>query len=106
MGEAFYCADLRPVWADGGEYSGQLRRHNAPVGARSRRAEDGERPVTITEGTNLLVKITSGDIVRNYREIIEETPHKKYSVPELWDGRAAERIVNIINKNVNKLKAG
>ena len=68
--------------------------------------ENTERPVTVSEGTNRLVKITSGDIVRNYREIIDESTHRKYGFPELWDGKAAERIVEIINKNVNKLKVG
>ncbi len=63
--------------------------------------ENTERPVTVSEGTNRLVKITFGDIVKNYREIIDESAHKKYVVPEMWDGKAAERIIKlIINDNI------
>jgi len=61
--------------------------------------ENTDLPITITKGTNRLVKITSEDIVRNYREIIDESTHKKYSIPELWDGKAAERIAIAINND-------
>ena len=60
--------------------------------------ENTERPVTITEGTNRLIKLTTDDILRNYREIIDESARKQYSVPDLWDGDAAERIVEIISE--------
>ncbi len=58
--------------------------------------ENTERPVTITEGANRLVRITSEDIVRNYREIMNNLDSVSVKTPKFWDGKAAERIVRII----------
>lgn len=58
--------------------------------------ENTERPVTLTEGTNRLVHITSDDILRNYREIMGNRGGFKPRVPKFWDGKAAERIAQII----------
>jgi UDP-N-acetylglucosamine 2-epimerase (non-hydrolysing) len=57
--------------------------------------ENTERPVTITEGTNRLVEITKEKIMSAYTKIVnkDRTTGKK---PKLWDGKAAERIVQII----------
>jgi len=57
--------------------------------------DNTERPVTITEGTNRLVKATSSDILENYRRIKMMGPGKA-AMPRFWDGRAAERIADII----------
>ena len=57
-----------------------------------------ERPVTITEGTNRLVEITSEGIVEGYRRIKKagENTSGGRCTPKLWDGKAAQRIVRII----------
>ena len=47
-----------------------------------------ERPVTITEGTNRLV--TPDTLLDTARNVIAGE-RAMTSVPELWDGRAAER---------------
>jgi len=60
--------------------------------------ENTERPVTITEGTNRLVHITTEDILKNYREIRDGDKKIGCGVPKLWDGKAAERIATIIAK--------
>jgi len=60
--------------------------------------ENTERPVTITEGTNRLVRITSEDILKNYRQIMAGRDGYKSKVPKFWDGKAAARIANIIYK--------
>ena len=60
--------------------------------------ENTERPVTITEGTNRLVHATCEDIVKNYREIIDNADSYRAKIPKLWDGKAAERIVRIITE--------
>ncbi len=58
--------------------------------------ENTERPVTVTEGTNRLVHVTSDDILRNYREIMGNRGGFKPRVPKFWDGKAAQRIADII----------
>lgn len=58
--------------------------------------ENTERPITITAGTNTLVGIETGTIISAAMGVLHGN-HKKGKVPELWDGKAAERIVNILN---------
>lgn len=61
--------------------------------------ENTERPVTITEGTNCLVNSTAKDILENYRKIRTTEKKSNHSIPKFWDGKAAERIVEIINQH-------
>ena len=58
--------------------------------------ENTERPVTITEGTNRLVHVTTDDILSNYYEISNGHNSIKHRIPELWDGKAAQRITRTI----------
>lgn len=58
--------------------------------------ESTERPVTITEGTNRLVPLTAEGILKNFRELKEDRKKKSCGIPKLWDGKAAQRIVQII----------
>jgi UDP-N-acetylglucosamine 2-epimerase (non-hydrolysing) len=53
--------------------------------------ENTERPITIEQGTNTLVGRDAGAITRGVDEILAGSG-KRGRVPELWDGRAAERI--------------
>ena len=53
--------------------------------------ENTERPITIEQGTNTLVGRDRGAIERAVDEILAGGG-KRGRVPELWDGRAAERI--------------
>jgi len=55
-----------------------------------------ERPVTITEGTNRLVRVAAEDIVSTYHKIIKGDKDRPRRIPRLWDGKAAGRIVKII----------
>ena len=57
--------------------------------------ENTERPVTIEEGTNTLVGTAKDGILKAYSEF-REGVRKKGRVPELWDGKAAGRIVQIL----------
>lgn len=61
--------------------------------------ENTERPITITEGTNRLVCITTEDILKNYREVRASSNEISYKIPRLWDGKAAQRIVEIIKRH-------
>ena len=54
--------------------------------------ENTERPITIEQGTNTLVGRDPAAILRAVDEILAGGG-KRGRVPELWDGRAAERIV-------------
>ena len=53
--------------------------------------ENTERPVTVEQGTNVLVGRDRGLILRHVEEILAGGG-KRGRVPELWDGRASERI--------------
>lgn len=57
--------------------------------------ENTERPVTVTEGTNRLVHITTPDILAAYRDI-RDGRCQEGCIPEYWDGRATSRIATII----------
>jgi UDP-N-acetylglucosamine 2-epimerase (non-hydrolysing) len=65
--------------------------------------ENTERPVTITEGTNRLVRVTTEDILRNYREILGNPQDRIRPAPKLWDGKAGERIAEVIYRTKQSL---
>jgi len=44
------------------------------------------------------VHVTTEGILKSYREIMSEREDIGGSVPELWDGKAAKRIVEIISR--------
>jgi UDP-N-acetylglucosamine 2-epimerase (non-hydrolysing) len=53
--------------------------------------ENTERPITVDQGTNILVGRDSNAILSSVRDILAGRG-KTGRVPELWDGHAAERI--------------
>ena len=53
-----------------------------------------ERPVTITSGTNRLVGVDGDAIVAAARSTLADPPAGR--TPPLWDGKAAERIADIL----------
>ena len=57
--------------------------------------DNTERPVTVECGTNQLVGNKPDDILRGYSRALDFDPESA-SMPPLWDGRAAERIVDLI----------
>lgn len=56
-----------------------------------------ERPVTITTGTNELVPFEI-NAIKERIAVIEKGEFKKGAIPEHWDGRATERIFEILNR--------
>jgi len=56
--------------------------------------DNTERPVTLLEGTNHLAGTAPDGIRRSIREALGAKAEPR--CPELWDGRAAERIVDIL----------
>lgn len=61
--------------------------------------ENTERPVTVTEGTNVLVGQDMRLLTREVDEIVSGRA-KKGKIPELWDGRAGERIAAFIGQRL------
>ncbi|MCW8889418.1 MAG: UDP-N-acetylglucosamine 2-epimerase (non-hydrolyzing) [Sedimenticola sp.] len=59
--------------------------------------ENTERPITADEGTNTVVGIDPEKIHACVDEILE-TGGKSGRIPEYWDGKAAERIVEVIHE--------
>ena len=59
--------------------------------------ESTERPVTVTSGTNTVVGTDSDRIVAEAWRMIEGR-RTKPRIPELWDGRAGERIVAVLKE--------
>ena len=57
-----------------------------------------ERPITTTEGTNVLCDKKT-KILGEVNKILAGE-NKKASVPQFWDGKTAERIMDIINKSI------
>ena len=57
--------------------------------------DNTERPVTVSCGTNRLVSTDPDKILQGALEILSGE-WKRGQIPDLWDGRAAERIVHIL----------
>jgi UDP-N-acetylglucosamine 2-epimerase (non-hydrolysing) len=53
--------------------------------------ENTERPITVDQGTNTLVGRDTGRMLALVDDVLA-TGGKRGRVPELWDGRAAQRI--------------
>ena len=60
--------------------------------------ENTERPVTIEMGTNVLGGTTKESILHAYRESLGKAG--KASVPPYWDGKASERIWDVLTSHL------
>ena len=56
-----------------------------------------ERPVTIKQGTNMLVSTDKAKILEVCSKLIKGA-NVKGKIPKFWDGKAAKRIVDILLK--------
>jgi UDP-N-acetylglucosamine 2-epimerase (non-hydrolysing) len=60
-----------------------------------------ERPITIEVGSNQLVEYNVESIHREILKIKNGT-YKKGTIPELWDGKSTERVLEVIEKVLNQ----
>ncbi|MGI6341493.1 MAG: non-hydrolyzing UDP-N-acetylglucosamine 2-epimerase [Bacteroidales bacterium] len=63
--------------------------------------DNTERPETVTIGTNELIG-TDPSAIKPVLDKLFAGEWKKGDIPELWDGKAAERIVEILIQKINK----
>ena len=61
--------------------------------------ENTERPITVTAGTNTIVGSHPEVILSETRKILGGES-KRGRIPELWDGHAARRIVDILERDL------
>ena len=60
-----------------------------------------ERPITVKLGTNTLVGTDPGCILENFTRVISNHD-TSFETPELWDGQAAKRIVEVLLKKLRR----
>jgi UDP-N-acetylglucosamine 2-epimerase (non-hydrolysing) len=59
--------------------------------------ENTERPITVTQGTNRVIGTDPAVVLREVRRTLLQ-PMSLAKVPPLWDGKAAERIVDVLER--------
>jgi UDP-N-acetylglucosamine 2-epimerase (non-hydrolysing) len=59
--------------------------------------ENTERPITVSEGTNILIGRDMPRLLTEFHSIVGGHA-KKGRIPELWDGKAGERIADVLAK--------
>jgi UDP-N-acetylglucosamine 2-epimerase (non-hydrolysing) len=64
--------------------------------------DNTERPITIRQGTNVIVGNDPGKIVKEAQKVLQRVTERrlksKLKKPKYWDGRAAERIIGVLAK--------
>jgi UDP-N-acetylglucosamine 2-epimerase (non-hydrolysing) len=63
--------------------------------------ENTERPVTVEQGTNRLIGTDPDTIVSAVQHVLDSREEIVAPVPELWDGKASARILDILEANVH-----
>jgi UDP-N-acetylglucosamine 2-epimerase (non-hydrolysing) len=63
--------------------------------------ENTERPITLEVGSNRLVGTDPSKIIAAYREIAAGDSSNS-EIPPLWDGHAAERIVDVLQRELSR----
>jgi len=64
--------------------------------------ENTERPITLEKGTNVLAGTTKDSILSSFNDCIHMRRIENKPVPDKWDGRAAQRIWEIIKTDRNR----
>jgi len=61
--------------------------------------ENTERPITVKEGTNIIVGVDKEKIVKESRNVLNGT-NKAGKSPKFWDGKAAQRIIKVLREKL------
>jgi len=62
--------------------------------------DNTERPVTVEQGTNMLVSTDKGKIIDTCNRVLKGASFKA-KIPKFWDGKAAQRVVKVILEKFN-----
>lgn len=62
--------------------------------------ENTERPITVQKGTNKIIGNKESRIIEEF-DYVMSSENQTYSVPELWDGKTAKRIADIIESQIS-----
>jgi UDP-N-acetylglucosamine 2-epimerase (non-hydrolysing) len=85
--------------------SGGLQEETTALGVPCLTLRDNtERPVTITEGTNVLVGREPTRIVAEATKALDSTRQGTHKSPAMWDGNAAARIIHVIRSPSDELR--
>ena len=63
--------------------------------------ENTERPITVQKGTNKIIGNKESRIIEEF-DYVMSSENQTYSVPELWDGKTAKRIADIIESQISQ----
>ncbi|MFP3939155.1 MAG: non-hydrolyzing UDP-N-acetylglucosamine 2-epimerase [Thermoanaerobaculia bacterium] len=90
--------------------SGGLQEETTVLGVPCLTLRPGtERPATVAEGTNRIAGRDPEAVVREALAALDGAGAREAGtagrVPELWDGRAAERIVNVLLRDAEEIRA-
>jgi UDP-N-acetylglucosamine 2-epimerase (non-hydrolysing) len=86
--------------------SGGIQEETTALGTPCLTLRDNtERPVTIEEGTNSLVGTDAAALKAAVEDILSNGG-KRGRIPKMWDGKAAERIVEEVVGFLNARAAG
>lgn len=58
--------------------------------------ENTERPITVAEGTNRIVGTDRARVAAALDDVLRNDAAARHRVPELWDGRSADRIIQVL----------
>ncbi len=89
--------DARLVLSD----SGGVQEETTVLGVPCLTLRDNtERPVTMRKGTNILAGRKADRIIRLADHLLKQKKRLRPQVPPLWDGRASDRIFQILSKKL------